>query len=132
MKTEGLMFAGTAAFFAVIGIVYWFTSYEDAGTTLLAACVGLGVLPAVFLLWRSRLMVPRPEDRHDAVPADGAGEVGTFPGSSIWPLTLAAGAVLALDGLVFGLWSALPGGLLIVFALVGAIAESRRGSGLSR
>jgi hypothetical protein len=129
MRTEGLIFGATAAFFVVIGLIYWFTSYENTGTTLLATAAGLGVLPGAFLLWRSRLMSPRPQDLPDAVQADGAGEMGTFPGPSIWPLTLAGGAALSLVGLVFGIWSALPGGALVVFALIGATAESRRGSG---
>jgi hypothetical protein len=127
VRTEALIFIGTAVFFAVIGSVYWFTSYEDAGTTLLALCVGLGVIPGVYLLYRSRLMAPRPEDDPGALISDGTGNIGTFPGASIWPVTLAAGAILALDGLVFGAWSAVPGAALILFAMIGATAESRHG-----
>ena len=125
MRTEGLIFVGVAVFMAVIGTIYWFTSYEDAGTTLLATTLGLGLIPGGFLLYRTRRMASRPEDRPDATPGEGAGEVGTFPATSIWPLVLAGGATFAGIGLVFGLWAAIPGLLLIGLAFVGGALESR-------
>lgn len=125
MRTEALIFVGVAAFMGVIGAIYWFASYEDAGTTLLATTVGLGLIPGGFLLYRTRGMGSRPEDRPDAVPDDGAGVVGSFPEASIWPFVLAAGAALAGIGLVFGLWASLPGLLLIAVAFVFATVESR-------
>ena len=129
MRTGGLVFAGTAAFFLVIAAVYWFTSYEDAGTTMLVACGGLALIAGGFLLWKSRGQAAGPDDRDDAVPADGAGELGAFPGPSVWPLALAGGAVLAVVGLVFGVWFAIPGTVLMVIAAAAAVLESRRGGG---
>lgn len=125
MKVEGLIFAGTAIFFAVVSGIYWFTSYEDAGTTMLVATVGLGLMPGVWLLWWSRRMTPRPEDRSDATVADGAGPVGAFPGPTAWPVLLATGAVLAANGIAFGIWPAAPGFVLVVFAACGAIMSGR-------
>lgn len=125
MKVEGLVFAGTAAFFAVLTGVYWFTSYETAGSTMLLLSVGLGLMPGLWLLWWSRRMTPRPEDRPDAEPADGAGVVGAFPGPTAWPVTIAIGAVLAANGIAFGIWPAVPGFVLIVLAACGAIMSGR-------
>ena len=125
MKTEGLVFAGTAAFFAVVAGLYWFTSYEEAGSTMLALTVGLGLIPGVWLLWWARRMAPRPEDREDADIAEGAGPVGSFPGPTAWPVTLALGAVLAANGIAFGVWPAVPGALLIVIATCGAVMSGR-------
>jgi hypothetical protein len=31
MRIYGLVLAGIGAFFAIIGLVYWFSSYEDGG-----------------------------------------------------------------------------------------------------
>ncbi|MGH9176989.1 MAG: aa3-type cytochrome oxidase subunit IV, partial [Acidimicrobiales bacterium] len=66
MKTESYVFLGIAAFFAVITAVYWFASYEHAGSTMLLVTVGLGLMPGLWLLWWARRMAPRPEDRPDA------------------------------------------------------------------
>lgn len=125
MRTEGLVFAGTAAFFAVITTLYWFTSYEEAGSTMLLLTVGLGLIPGVWLLWWSRRMAPRPEDRQDADIADGAGAIGSFPGATAWPATLGLGAVLAANGIAFGIWPAVPGFVLLVVAACGATMSGR-------
>ncbi|HEX2700882.1 MAG TPA: cytochrome c oxidase subunit 4 [Acidimicrobiales bacterium] len=125
MKVEGLVFAGTAAFFTVLTAVYWFTSYEEAGSTMLLLTVGLGLMPGLWLLWWSRRMAPRPEDLPDADISDGAGAVGAFPGPTAWPFTLAVGAVLAANGIAFGIWPAVPGFVLIVLAACGAIMSGR-------
>jgi len=125
VRTEGLIFAATAAFFAVVTALYWFTSYEEAGSTLLLTTVGLGLIPGVWLLWWSRRMAPRPEDRPGAETAEGAGAVGSFPGPTAWPATLALGAVLAANGIAFGIWPAVPGFVLIAIAASGAILSGR-------
>ena len=129
MKVEGLVFAGVAAFFAVLSAIYWFTSYEEAGTVMLVFSIGLGLMPAVWLLWWARRMSPRPEDR-DAEQSEGAGPVGRFAGPTAWPVILAGGAVLAANGIAFGIWPAVPGFVLIVFAAGGAIVSGRRPSSL--
>ncbi len=72
-------------------------------------------------------MQPRPEDREDAEMEDGAGVIGAFPSSSIWPFVLGLGASMVALALVFGSWT-LPIGLFCaVAALVGVVYESRRG-----
>jgi hypothetical protein len=125
VRTEGLVFLGTAVFFSVITALYWFTSYESAGSTMLLVTIGLGLMPGAWLLWWARRMAPRPEDRPDAAMAEGAGRVGSFPGPTAWPVLLAAGAVLAANGIAFGIWPAVPGAALIVTAACGAIVSSR-------
>ncbi len=125
MRVQGLIFAGTAVFMVTIGAIYWFTSYEPAGTVMLGLCIGLGVIPGVALLWWSRRSPVLPEDRADAVPDDGAGRIGSFPESSAWPIVLAAGAAMTAAGLVFGVWAAIPGMVLVLLAFVGGALESR-------
>src|SRR4029453_19538371 len=44
MKVESFFYLGVTAFFVVIGVIYLFTSYETAGTTMLAASSLLGLL----------------------------------------------------------------------------------------
>ncbi|MDQ6928258.1 MAG: cytochrome c oxidase subunit 4 [Actinomycetota bacterium] len=127
MKTEGAIFVGIASFFTVVAAIYWFTSYEPAGSVLLLLTAGLGAIPGAWLILAARRTPPRLEDQEDADPADGAGPVGTFPESSVWPLVFALGLALAGVGFVFGIWFALPGLPLAVAGIVGGIAEGRRG-----
>jgi hypothetical protein len=127
VKIEGSIFAGVAAFFAVIAGLYWFSSYEDAGSVLLVTTIGLGAIPGAWLIWISRRHPPRLEDRDDATIAEGAGRIGSFPESSVWPLAFAGGASLGALGLVFGIWLALPGLLVMVISMIGAVQEGRRG-----
>jgi hypothetical protein len=125
VRVQALIFVGTGSFLAIIGAIYWFTSYEPAGTVLLVLGLGLGVIPGGFLLYRTASTPALAEDRDDADPADGAGSLGTFPASSVWPVVFAGGAALTGIGLVFGAWAALPGLLTVTIAFVGATLESR-------
>jgi hypothetical protein len=51
MPEEVRFFGRSAAFAIVVGIIYWFVSYETAGTVLLLA-FGLAGVIATWLLWR--------------------------------------------------------------------------------
>jgi len=128
MRVEAYFFLGVTAFFVVIGVIYWFTSYEDAGTTMLAGCALLGLLAGGYLLLISRRIAPRPEDRPDATMADGAGARTEFPAASIWPFALAFGATALATGLVFGVWVVVLGGVVFALSAIGYVAESRRGA----
>lgn len=142
MKVESSFLLGVATFFGIIAISYWFTSYEDGGTMMLVGVTALGFLPGTYyFFWHrrfrgykyffwgklDRVVGTRPEDRSDATIAEGAGVISSFPGSSVWPFTLGAGAFTLLLAFVFGVWLGLIGLSLIVTALIGVTAESRRG-----
>jgi hypothetical protein len=124
MKTSGRVFVLLAVFFAIIAIVYWFWSYEWAGTILLGLGIGLAGMIGVFLLIQARRGPAPAEDRPDATPADAAGEeVGRFPTASVWPLVVGIGTFLAALGLVLNAWLALPGALVLALALVSMARE---------
>lgn len=127
MKVEARFLLFISGVGALLALVYWFTSYEDAGTTMLFATCLLGLLPGGYYLWWSRRMTPRPEDDEDAKPEDGAGVIGAFPSSSIWPFVLGLGAAMVGLSLVFGFWTAIFGFSLAISAVIGVIVESRRG-----
>src|SRR5262245_52653450 len=63
MRTESRIFLGVTSFFVVIGTLYWFLSYEDAGAVMLAASACLGLLAGGYLFLQSRRFPLRPEDR---------------------------------------------------------------------
>ena len=72
-------------------------------------------------------MTPRAEDDPTAELVDGAGVVGVFPSSSIWPFVLGMGAAMVGLSLVFGFWTAIFGFFLAISAVIGVIRESRHG-----
>lgn len=123
MSIAAAVLAASAAFLAAATGVYWVMSSEHAGTVMLGGCVPALLLLAVWLrrATRGRTL---PEDSADATSADGAGEVGYFPASSIWPLVLATGMVVAANALAFGVWLAATGGLLIALGIVGYAVEA--------
>ena len=127
MRIEALFLIGIAIFFGIVGTIYWFWSYEQGGTVMLVGTTILGLFPGGYYLWWSRRMKPRPEDRTDASIEEGHGVIGSFPNSSIWPFVLGMGLFLVVLSMVFGLWLLAPGAALVVSALVGVTAESRRG-----
>jgi len=124
MKVEWRLFAGAAGFFTITASAYWFVSYEDAGTTMLGVSVPAFAFVAAWLWFQHRHLGPRPEDRGDAEPAEGAGDVGYFPSSSAWPLVLAAGAVVVANGLVFGPPIVIVGILLMLAGVFGFAREA--------
>ncbi len=129
MKVESYLLFVIGLFFAVIGIIYWFTSYEHAGSIMLAGSALLAIVPASYYFFWHRKMRERPrtEDMPDATMAEGAGVISSFPSTSIWPFILGSGAFFLALSLVFGLWLLIIGVTLVLIALTGYTAESRRG-----
>jgi hypothetical protein len=127
MKVEAKLMLGLGLFFGLMCVVYWNWSLENAGGVMMFAGMLLGFLPGFYFYWWSRRMKMRPEDNPHATQAEGAGVVGSFPGTSIWPFTLAMGAFFVVLALVFGIWFLVPGLALAVWALLGGTAEGRRG-----
>jgi len=124
---EARFLVGVAVFFAAVCAMYWFGSYERAGSVLLIFTAFLGLLPGGYLLWWSRRMRPRAEDRDDAGLDEGSGNVGAFPDSSIWPFVFGIGAGISASAFVFGAWLGVLGGSMLISAIIGVVVESRRG-----
>jgi Cytochrome c oxidase subunit IV len=125
VKVESLYYLGVTAFFVLIGAIYWFTSYEDAGTTMLVASALLGLLAGGYLLLQARKFPPRPEDRRDATLAEGAGPVDEFPAPSIWPFLFGLGSVVFATGFIFGIYVVIAGGAILGLGVIGMIRQSR-------
>ncbi len=129
MKAASTIMLGLGLFLVPWAAVYWFAASEHAGlTALLATVVGLLFLGA-YLFVAARRTGERPEDRLDASPADGAGEVGAFPTRSPWPAVMGVAATFTGFFLVFSRWLAVPGLALLLLAAAGLAAESQRARG---
>jgi hypothetical protein len=127
VRVNAIFLVAVGIFFGIIGIIYWFTSYDDGGGAMLAGSALLGILPGSYYYWWSKNMKPQPDDDPDATMAEGAGTIDSFPGSSIWPFVLGMGAMFVVLTFIFGLWLAPIGGILLLAAAIGGTMESRRG-----
>ncbi len=125
-KREWHLALGAAVFLGAIAVVYWVWSGEWSGTVMLAfGGFAYGLLTLFMLVqWLRRHMVPRSEDRLDANPEDGEGEIGFFPGNSMWPAAMGVGAVAIAIGLAFGKWFWVIGIALFVGAVIGFAVEA--------
>lgn len=127
MKREWHTTVGAAVFLGITCALYWFLSYEDAGTVMLlfgaAAYLMLGGY--IVLQWTRRARLPRPEDKEDGDMADGAGEpLGFFPAASIWPAGIGLGAILVAIGLIWGTWYIVIGMIVLMGAIIGLAVEA--------
>jgi Cytochrome c oxidase subunit IV len=147
---ETRVFVLMAAFGVAVGAVYWFVSYEPAGTAMLVA-FGLATGVIGFRLARdpaSRAIRRRLDDagprREDQVPDDAADvagggtagidrpfsdETGRLPDATIAPFAVGLGAAVAATGLVFGPAPVIVGLLPFVWgawAWLGAAGEELR------
>jgi hypothetical protein len=116
LRLEGRIFLGLAIFIAVLGAIYWFVSYEDAGTTLLALASGLALLSGGYLLV---------QDRKGATAARPEEEEPYLPHSSVWPFGIGFGLFLAANGLILGPAWTLPGAVLVGTSVGGFVLQSR-------
>jgi hypothetical protein len=129
MKTAGTVLGGLGLFLVPWTVVYWLAAHEHGGATALLALVIALLSLGAYLLLQARRTGERPEDRPDASPADGAGEVGVFPTRSPWPAVMGLAAALTGFFLVFSRWLAVPGLALLLLGALGLAAESQRARG---
>lgn len=127
MKAERWMFVFVTVFFVVVVPIYWFMSHEIIGTVALLLTVAFGGMLAVFFTVQSNKIDPRPEDRKDGEIIEGAGEVGFFSSSSIWPFWSALTVMLMALGPVFGWWLTLLGVGMGIWAVTGWCYQYYRG-----
>ena len=126
MRTAVWMMLALFAFGAISGTIYWFVTYEPAGTLLLWSFSLMPLIVAGFLVFHGGIRARTLEDDPDASPERAAGqELGTFPAASAWPLVLVLGSITAAASLVYGLLL-LPVGLAVIaLAVLGLMRESR-------
>ncbi|MGI8753120.1 MAG: aa3-type cytochrome oxidase subunit IV [Acidimicrobiales bacterium] len=127
MKFEWKLIVGSAVFLGIVYAVYWFTSYEDAGSVMLlfGGCAYLMLGSFLLLQWRRRKSHPRPED--DPHAEHSAADLGFFPSASIWPAGIGLGAVFIALALIWGNWYLVIGIPLLLGSIVGFSVEAEAG-----
>jgi hypothetical protein len=124
VRVEAILWSTALVFYLIAGAAYWYLSGDPVGVTALLVASLFGAVGAANAwLWRRRVG-DRAEDRADALIEDYAGQVGYFPASSAWPLPIAAGISLVALGVLFGLWTAVPGLSLLALGSARLLDES--------
>ena len=101
---------------ALMAAVYWFTSYEDAGTVMLVLAAALALFIGAYLALAARRTTAHAGD--EAEPY--------LPHASAWPFFIGVAALVTLNGVALGLWALVPGLVALGLALVGYAGQSRR------
>jgi magnesium-transporting ATPase (P-type) len=127
VKIEGVLFALGSAFYLAIAAVYWYFSRDPIGTTALTLTGALAFLVAFYVLYTSKRVYPRPEDRPNAEIDEADPEYGFFSPHSWWPLAIGVSATIIGVGLIFAVWVIVLGVFLLFLALVGWMFEYYRG-----
>ncbi len=123
MKAVGRIYLVLGGLVTLIAAIYWFTSYENAGTTMLVLAAGLALFIGVYLALTAR-----------RVTTDIGGEPGPpgepakpyLPHASVWPFLVGVAALVTANGLALGVWALVPGAIALAGALVGYAGQSRR------
>jgi Cytochrome c oxidase subunit IV len=127
VKVEAWIFTILAIFCAIVTPVYYVMSRDPTGTAALILTFFLVLMIGLYLGLLSRRIDPRPEDQKQGEIAQGAGELGFFPPSSIWPLFCALTLVLVALAPVFGWWLLILGAMVAFITVTGWIFEFYRG-----
>lgn len=123
MKIEGGLFAGGAALFVLCSGAYWLLSYDIVGTTLLLFTGLLSVIAGFYVLYTSKAVYPRPEDRKNANIDEADPEYGFFSPHSWWPLAAGFAAFTFVLGFIFAAWMVFFGTILLLMAASGWLFE---------
>ena len=127
MKIEGWVFALGAIFFVPLAAIYWYLSRDPVGTTALALSGGLALIVGFYVLYSSKRVYPRPEDRRDGEIDEADPEYGFFSPHSWWPLFVGLGAFIIALGLIFAVWVIVLGVAALLLAIIGWLFEYYRG-----
>jgi Cytochrome c oxidase subunit IV len=140
MSDEAALLLRVSAFGLIAGAVYWFLSYEALGTVaLLLLGAGPG-FAGLFIMWHrggegaTRGSLPETLRRFAGMPeGDPPGpkslesqDIAVLPLPSIWPFAASLGLVVALSGLIFGLWLVILGLGVALYSGWGWIAAIMR------
>ncbi|WP_130865016.1 cytochrome c oxidase subunit 4 [Acidipropionibacterium timonense] len=127
MKSERWVFGGLALFYALMAVIYWFTTHEVVGVWVLGLSAAMGLMVYFYVRVLSRRIDPRPSDDKEAEVIDGAGVIGFFPPKSIWPFWCSVTIAVMCLGVVFGWWLTVLGMGIGIWAVSGWCFEFYRG-----
>jgi hypothetical protein len=127
---EVLYFAGIGSYGFVIGIVYWFLTYEAAGALLLtvfgAAAIGFALLLTLSARGRPRDASGNPVSPQAGVEGSFGSAPGRIPGSSLAPLEVGFGIAVCSLSFAFGIWMLIGGIVPLIAGVYSWIRNAER------
>lgn len=130
MKATARIMYGMTAFLLIMAVIYILATIhvaddgylhraEWAGITALTLSVGLTAMLGGYLHFTERRADVLPEDWEEAEVEDGAGILGFFSPSSIWPAAM-SGSILVLGlGIIYmHYWLIALGAVLLIYTTV--------------
>lgn len=123
MKIEGWLFIAGFVFYAFISAAYFILSQDLVGTTLLLFTGLLAIICGFYVLFTSKRVYPRPEDRRDGNIDEADPEYGFFSPHSWWPLAVGFAVFVLVLGFIFAAWMFAFGILLVLIASAGWLFE---------
>jgi len=131
---ETRLFARMAAFGLIVGVGYWFLTYETAGSVLLTTFGFASAIAAVAVFVGRRAAERRRAGLVDGVAVAGEREPLPRPGWA--PVGIAIGLGGVALGAAFGPWLAIAGALFAIRAAKGwldaAVRETDEARGVTR
>jgi hypothetical protein len=125
VRTFVKVFLASGTFLLVADAIYWFISYEPAGSILLLATAVATYIMAGYAWLHVRGSQEPVEDQGDADPGAAAGEpITSFTLDSPWPLVFGIGVAVLAGGLVFGPPLLILGAIVTVAGAIGLMRES--------
>lgn len=123
MKVEGWLYAGGAVFYVLVSAIYGWLSRDVVGTVLILFTGLLALIAGYYVLYTSKRVYPRPEDRRDANIDEADPEYGFFSPHSWWPLAVGFAAFATVLGFIFAAWLFVFGIVLILISTSGWLFE---------
>lgn len=130
MAEEVRFFIRVALFTVVIGTIYWFVSYDHAGTILLAGIVASAIFFIVPIVGAVHAVRRGPKNLKGVIGFEETDRddplvlaEDTFPSASAWPFFSAFAGLLVAAGLVYGPWLWIPGAALGLACTWGWLTE---------
>lgn len=123
MKIEGGFFAVGAVFYVVVAGIYGWLSQDVIGTVLLFFTGLLALIAGFYLLYTSKSVYPRPEDRRNAQIDEADPDYGFFSPHSWWPLAVGFATFVVVLGFIFAAWMFFFGVIVLLVAVSGWLFE---------
>lgn len=123
MKIEGWLFGAGAVFYVLVAAVYGWLSQDVVGTILLFFTGLLALIAGFYILYTSKSVYPRPEDRQDANIDEADPDYGFFSPHSWWPLAVGFSAFTVTLGFIFAAWMFAFGVIILMVSVSGWLFE---------
>jgi hypothetical protein len=124
VRTAVKFLAFSAVFSLAVATVYWFLSYEEAGSLLLGFLFLAPVVMGGYLFAKTRRVAGAEDDPNARHPEEAGAALGRFHPESLWPFVMGIGASVGLQGLIYGRWLLFAGAVIVAVSTAGMMRES--------